>query len=116
MISAGTILQLQAALILQTFTTAVYTTNTLHLSRSFGDLAGTLMNGSLVIIKLKECALLHGLDTLQAETIFANDIRPMRCWSRVSTIRSELWILNAAGSWQFFEIPGDGIREVFHDG
>lgn len=116
MISPETILRVQAVLILETFTTAVYPPRAVGLSESFGDLAGVLAGGGLIIVRLKECASRCSLDTLRVEKLFANDIRLMRCWSRVSAIRNELWIFNAAGSWQFFEVPADGLREVFRDG
>lgn len=108
-----TILHLHAIVILQAFAMEVQTANTSGISKVFGDLVGTLPGGRLIIVKLKESAF-SALTSSDVEKIFAIDLRLMRCWSRTTAVRTELWIRNTQQSWQFFEIIKDDVREVSH--
>ena len=110
-----TLLQAEAILVMNVFTTAVLTAPEFPIPRVLGDLIGTFHDNSLIVVKIRR---IQGKDPLTPDQVwkkFSQDILLMQCWIEVHAVRKELWILRDGKAWQFFEVMKEDIREVTHE-
>ncbi len=113
--TSGGLLEIHALLILKSFATHVLPARAVGLSRSFCDIVGMIQGGRMIGVKLKR-SVSAPLTPGEVGKCFGSEISLMKSCCCKKTVRLELWVALSGRRWQFFEITGEGVREVEHPG
>jgi hypothetical protein len=113
--TSGGLLEFQAILILKTFAIHVFPSRAMGIPKTFCDIVGMIPGGTMIGVKLIR-SFSTPFSPEQARRFFRREISAMKSCCPPRPCRLEFWIYSKEDRWQFFEISGDDVREVFHAG
>jgi hypothetical protein len=106
-------IEIQALCILKTFAIHILPAQIVGIPKKICDFVAIVPGGAIVCIKLKPSITLP-LSRHAACEILKPEYQKLKSLRDRGPVRLELWVSIAEGSWQFFEINTEGVREVEH--
>jgi len=107
------VIEIQALIILKTFATHILPAQVVGLPKAICNFIGIAPSGMLVGIKLEQ-SVTTPLTIREARARLEPEFHHMKSFRDRGPVRLELWVSLNKGSWQFFEITEEGVREVEH--
>lgn len=106
-------IEIQALCILKSLAPHILPAHAVGIPKKICDFVAIIPEGTLVCVKLRR-SLDVMLSRQDATAILEPEFHRLKPYRDRGPVRLELWVSIAQGSWQFFEITTEGVREVEH--